>query len=291
VADPKRAHPSNVPGDLFVDTTCIDCPICREAAPGIFGDAPDQAIVVRQPSTDEERLRAGVALVSCPAGSIGSRSKMDVAPAIELLPERIAGEVYACGFASKESYGAQSYFIRRAEGNVLVDSPRFAGPLVQKLEKLGGIRYVYLTHQDDVADHERFHRAFGAERVLHESEARGSLASVERKLEGEGPWFLAPDLKILAVPGHTVGHTALLHRDEFLFTGDHMYADDGRLTASRRYNWHSWEEQLHSIEKLLGESFTWVLPGHGSRFHASRETMREELRATLERLRMPSRRQ
>ena len=285
MADPKRAHPKNVPGELFVDTTCIDCPICREAAPAIFGDAPDQAIVVRQPSTAAERLRAGVALVSCPAGSIGSRTKFDVASAIELLPEPIADGVHWCGFASKDSFGAQSYFIRRAEGNVLVDSPRFATPLVRKLEALGGVRYLVLTHQDDVADHERFHETFGAERVLHASEARGALASVERKLEGPGPWSLAPDLKILAVPGHTAGPIALLFRDEFLFTGDHLWADEGRLGASRRFNWHSWEEQLRSIEKLLEESFTWVLPGHGSRFHAPREAMREEIRATLERLR------
>jgi glyoxylase-like metal-dependent hydrolase (beta-lactamase superfamily II)/ferredoxin len=285
MADPKRAHPKNVAGDLFVDTTCIDCPICREAAPEIFGSAHDQAIVVRQPSTDEERLRAGVALVSCPAGSIGSRTTFDVGPAIELLPEPIADGVHWCGFASKDSFGAQSWFIRRPDGNVLVDSPRFAGPLVRKLEALGGVRFLVLTHQDDVADHARFHETFGAERVVHASEARGALASVERKLEGSGPWFLAPDLKILAVPGHTAGHIALLHREEFLFTGDHLWADDGRLSASRRFNWYSWDEQLRSIEKLLEESFTWVLPGHGSRFHAPQEEMREEIRSALERLR------
>jgi glyoxylase-like metal-dependent hydrolase (beta-lactamase superfamily II) len=124
--------------------------------------------------------------------------------------------------------------------------------------------------------------------VLHASEARGALAAVERKLEGSGPWFLAPDLKVLAVPGHTVGHVALLYRDEFLFTGDHLWADGGRLSASRRFNWHSWEEQLRSIEKLLDESFAWVLPGHGSRFHAPREAMHGEIRATLERLKTPS---
>ena len=285
MADPKRAHEANVPGDLFVDSTCIDCPICREAAPAIFGDGPDQAIVVRQPSTPDERLRAAVALVSCPAGSIGSRTGIDVEAAIERLPEPIADGVHWCGFASKRSYGAQSYFIRRDGGNVLVDSPRFAGPLARKLEALGGVRFIVLTHQDDVADHERFRRAFCAERILHASEARGPLASVERKLEGSGPWALAPDLEILATPGHTRGHTTLLYRDEYLFTGDHLYADDGRLSASRRFNWYSWEEQLRSIEKLLDRSFTWVLPGHGSRFHASREAMREELRACLSRLR------
>ncbi len=49
-----------------------------------------------------------------------------------------------------------SYLIRHAAGNILVDSPRFAGPLVRRIEALGGIRAMFLTHRDDVADHQRF---------------------------------------------------------------------------------------------------------------------------------------
>jgi glyoxylase-like metal-dependent hydrolase (beta-lactamase superfamily II)/ferredoxin len=285
MADARHAHRDNVPGDFFVDTTCIDCPVCRQVAPGLFGDGTDQAVVVQQPATPAERLRSTMALVSCPAGSIGSRAPVDSHAAIDALPERLAENVYWCGFASKDSYGAQSYLITRAEGNVLVDSPRFTRPLVQKLEALGGLRYVYLTHQDDVADHDQFRKHFGAEGILHESEAHGSLETIERPLRGDGPWTLAPDLRIIATPGHTRGHTVLLYRDEFLFTGDHLYADEDRLTASREFNWHSWDEQLRSIEKLVHEPFAWVLPGHGYRFHTSLERMRDEVRAALNRLR------
>ena len=286
MADVHRAHQDNSHGDFFVDTTCIDCPICRQAAPGIFGDGPGQAVVVTQPTTPTELLRTTMALVSCPAGSIGSRTQVDVQAAIAALPEQIADTVYWCGFASRDSYGAQSYLIRRDAGNVLVDSPRFASVLVKKLESLGGIRYMYMTHRDDVADHERFRRHFGAEGVIHEAEALGSLKSIEVKLSGPGPWMLDSDLRIIATPGHTRGHTVLLYRDEFLFTGDHLFADDDRLAASRAFNWYSWDEQLLSIEKLAEESFSWILPGHGYRFHAaSRERMREEIRAALARLR------
>ncbi len=285
MADPKRAHPQNVPGRYFVDTTCIDCPICRQTASGVFGDGPDQAIVVRQPATAAEELRAAIALVSCPAGSIGSRERIDARAAVAALPERIAGHVYWCGFASRDSFGSQSYFIRRAEGNVLVDSPRFATALVKQLEKLGGVRFMFLTHRDDVADHERFRRHFGAEGVIHEAEALGAgLQSIERQLRGDGPWDMDPDLRVIATPGHTEGHAVLLFRDEFLFTGDHLWAMGDRLAASRRYNWYSWEEQLRSIAKLERETFTWILPGHGYRFHAPVDRMRKELRAALARL-------
>src|SRR4030095_7400865 len=111
MADAKRSHEANAPGDYFIDTTCIDCPICRQVAPSIFGDAPEQAVVVKQPETPAERLRAGMALVSCPVGSIGCRSDADVQAAIAALPDLIAGSVYWCGFASEDSYGAQTYLI------------------------------------------------------------------------------------------------------------------------------------------------------------------------------------
>ncbi|MBI4054768.1 MAG: MBL fold metallo-hydrolase [Elusimicrobia bacterium] len=287
MANPHLAHAANVPGDFYVDTTCIDCPICRQIAPATFGDAPEQAVVVRQPASDEERTKALMALVSCPAGSVGNRAHVNTQLAVEALPDPIAEAVYWCGFASRDSYGAQSYFISRADGNVLIDSPRFAGSLVNKLEKLGGIRYMILTHQDDVADHERFRRHFGCQRVIHAADTGGSLKDAEQPLKGDGPWQLTPDLKLIATPGHTRGHIVILYRDTFLFTGDHLFwrKEVGGLDTSRLYNQYSWEAQIGSVEKLLDEPFTWVLPGHGYRFQADRETMREELVKAMARMR------
>jgi len=280
MADPKLAHPANAPGDFFVDTNCIDCPTCRQIAPAMFGDAEDQPVVARQPVTDAEKLQALIAVVSCPAASIGSRSQMDVAPAIEALPQLLAEDVYYCGFASRDAFGAHSYFIRRADGNILIDSPRFTKPLVRRLEQLGGVRFMFLTHHDDVADHEQFHKHFGCERVLHEADARWALKSVERKLTGEGPWPIAPDVKIIGVPGHTRGSTALLYRETFLFTGDHLSwrRDVEGLFTSRQYCQYSWEVQRESVQKLLAENFAWILPGHGYRYQAPPETMRDQIR-------------
>lgn len=284
MADPRESHPDNAPGDFFIDTTCIDCPICRQAAPGIFGDVPDQAVVARQPSGSDELLRTLIGLVSCPVGSIGSHAPVDLGPAIAALPEPIEGGVHWCGFASPDSYGAQSYLIVRSDGNVLVDSPRFAGPLVRRIEDLGGVSLIYLTHRDDVADHEKFHRHFGAERIIHEAETGGDLRAVERPLSGDGPWELAPDLEVIATPGHTEGHTVLHYRRQYLFTGDHLSGDGrGALRASRAYNWYSWEMQVESIRKLAGLSFSWVLPGHGRRHHAEPERMRQDLATLLKR--------
>src|SRR5262245_61753042 len=81
----------NVPGDFFVDRSCIDCDTCRQLAPEVFGRSPalGQSVVVRQPGDGGAKKRALMALVSCPTASIGAASKPDVASAIASLPEEI----------------------------------------------------------------------------------------------------------------------------------------------------------------------------------------------------------
>src|SRR5262249_20576794 len=63
VANRSRRVPEDVPGDFFVDTTCIDCDTCRQLAPAVFAEADDHACVCRQPETPADRRRALHALV------------------------------------------------------------------------------------------------------------------------------------------------------------------------------------------------------------------------------------
>ncbi len=37
-------------------------------------------------------------------------------------------------------------------------------------QALGGVKYIFLTHRDDVADHDSWAAEFGAERIIHASE-------------------------------------------------------------------------------------------------------------------------
>ena len=112
-------------------------------------------------------MQAQKALISCPTASIGDAMKNDARAAVASYPELIEDDVYRCGFTAESSFGAFSYFIARPTGNVLVDSPRFAGPLVKRMESMGGVRTLVLTHQDDVADHEKLHQRFGCECYPH----------------------------------------------------------------------------------------------------------------------------
>ena len=112
MALPRLALPENTPGELFVDSSCIDCDTCRWVAPATFArsDALGQSHVARQPADDAERLRAYVALVSCPTASIGARTPdaSMARRAARSLPEPVREDVYYCGYAAESSFGASS---------------------------------------------------------------------------------------------------------------------------------------------------------------------------------------
>ena len=266
MASLARRLPDNAPGDFYVDDTCIDCDTCRRIAPAVFAEAADHSFVRTQPGTAESRQRALMALVACPTGSIGSASRADVRPGLEAFPEPVAPGVSFLGFTSASSFGAWSYLVERPQGNVLVDSPKALPRVLDAVERRGGVATMFLTHRDDVADHAAFRRRFGCERVLHADDRTASTRDVERPLSGRDPVVLAPDLVAIPTPGHTRGHAVLLHRNEVLFTGDHLAwsRSRGRLVAFRGACWYSWEEQIRSMERLLDFRFRWILPGHGT---------------------------
>ncbi len=272
----------NVPGPFYVDRSCIDCGTCPRIAPDLFGEGDGFSYVRRQPADDAETQRALMALVACPTASIGTVPHMPAASAAARFPEPIDEDVFFCGFTSEDSFGAWSYFIRRGAGerNVLVDSPRAAGPLLSRIGQWGGAALMFLTHRDDVADHAVFADRFGCERILHEADVTASTRRIERRLSGTEPVRLDEDLVAIPVPGHTRGHSVLLYRERYLFTGDHLAWSPRRraLHAFRDACWYSWPEQVGSMERLLEHRFEWVLPGHGWGWHApSAGVMRAEL--------------
>jgi glyoxylase-like metal-dependent hydrolase (beta-lactamase superfamily II)/ferredoxin len=278
-------HSQNVNGDFYVDTTCIDCDTCRWMAPEVFTDTGDQSVVYNQPANEQERLKALQALLSCPTSSIGTVNKpQDLKIAQSSFPILIEDNVYDCGYHSEKSYGGTAYFIQLPQGNVLVDSPRFAPPLVKRLEQMGGIRYMFLTHRDDVADHRKYAQHFGCQRILHQEDITADTRDVEIPLAGSEPIQLSRDLFIIPVPGHTKGHMVLLYKNKFLFAGDHLAWSQElqHLYAFRNYCWYCWSELIQSMRKLANYTFEWVLPGHGRRYHADAETMRQQMQKCIQ---------
>lgn len=277
MASYQKSHPLNMPGPLFTDTTCIDCGTCYHLGPGFFheNESDDKSVVMRQPTEPSEWLQAKRAILSCPTNSIGVRNPPEEFKTLGTgLPLEITRGVFYLGYTSRNSFGATSYLLRRDEGNVMVDSPRFHPLLVNELEKLGGLKYMFLSHQDDVADHALFHEHFGCERIIHKDDLTSGTAGCEIILDGSGPVQLDSDLKIIMTPGHTRGHMNLLFKNLFLFTGDHLFVDQEKeeITASQGVCWYSWPQQIQSTEKLLTEEFEWILPGHGGWGYFGSET-------------------
>ena len=286
MANIERRLPENVPGDFFVDDTCIDCDTCSQLAPSVFRDHGEQCSVHRQPETEADTRLALMSLVACPTGSIGTINKHDVHIGIDAFPMLIADNVYFCGFTSESSFGGWSYLIVRAEnegGNVLVDSPRFATHLVKSIERFGGVSRMLLTHRDDIADHEKFSAKFGCERIMHADDGAARIG-VERVIEGEDDIVIDDDLLAIPTPGHTRGHMVFLYRNKFLFTGDHLAWSPARktLTAFPSVAWYSWTRQTESMQKLMSYRFEWVLPGHGDMHQDTAPNMRYHLQSCIE---------
>uniref|UniRef100_A0A061R2Z9 Zn-dependent glyoxylase n=1 Tax=Tetraselmis sp. GSL018 TaxID=582737 RepID=A0A061R2Z9_9CHLO len=301
-AGPRKPRSENVDGPLWVDATCISCDTCRWMSPEHFHFAAGQSAVWRQPESRNEQRAALRAVVACPVGSIhfeGQKGKALQAASADfpmLMPdaEPLGLEIFHLGHHSPFSFGAAPWLLRNPSNGVcaLVDVPRYSTGLKKSLERAfgpGKIRYMFLTHADDVADHDWWARNLGVRRVIHETEARDELALSERsatglesceiQLSGAGPWDpfqgeLGEGTQVMYAPGHSVGH-CLLHFQPrrngpaALFTGDHLakLRATGTLDAFMLANKYDFRLQLHSLESLAearpAVDVRLVVPGHG----------------------------
>jgi glyoxylase-like metal-dependent hydrolase (beta-lactamase superfamily II)/ferredoxin len=276
-------HRANIEGDWFVDERCIDCDTCRQMAPAVFDDIGEQTVVRHQPVGAGEVRDAFRAMVACPTQSIGSVARLRPPPG--LFPEVIAPGVYACGFHSEHSFGAWSYFVERAAGNLLVDSPRWTRQLAEPMAERGGLAQVLLTHRDDVADAARYAERFGARVWIHEAD-RSAAPFATDVLRGDAPTTIAPGVVAVPVPGHTRGSVVFVVDDEFCFSGDSLAWSRERrdVTAFRDACWYSWPTQIDSLARLADSArFEWLLPGHGDRVHLDAGDMNRRLRALVAR--------
>ncbi|XP_072994071.1 uncharacterized protein [Typha latifolia] len=272
-ASTRQRRQQNVEGEFFVDHRCIDCDACRWMAPKIFTRVDGKSAVTQQPSLEEERVKALQALLSCPTSSIHTeKPTKEILEIQKMFPlpidEKILHGVYHCGYHSERSFGATSYLITHPEGNILVDSPRYTEKLAHNIEMLGGVRYMFLTHKDDIGDHEKWSKRLKCERIIHSEDVEDSTEEVEMKLYGDGPWSIGTAFDLIHTPGHTEGSVCLYYKSlKVLFTGDHLSksGESGDLHIQLMYNKRSVTRQLDSVRKLLDLNFEWILAGHGGR--------------------------
>jgi glyoxylase-like metal-dependent hydrolase (beta-lactamase superfamily II)/ferredoxin len=286
MADKNKIVEGNVAGDFFVDTTCINCDNCREMVPEVFGRFGSYAGVKRQPQSAEEIHLSLQALVCCPTGSIGTHEKHDIKSVIDEFPILIDENIYYFGFNSPKGAGGKSYFVKHPNGNWMIDSPKFQPRLLEWIQANGGLKYIFLTHRDDVADAGSYATKLNANRIIHIEDIE-SQPHAEMILEGLNPLTLDNDFIIIPTPGHTEGHCMLLYKNKYLFSGDVLTANfryhEGLEVWPPLYCWYSWGEQIKSLERLQKYDFERILPAHGRRYSCDPSKMKEQLANVIER--------
>ena len=73
MAELANRYNNNVAGKYFVDDQCIDCDLCRQAAPMNFARSEEvgYSYVYKQPESEEEEQNCKEAMEGCPVEAIG----------------------------------------------------------------------------------------------------------------------------------------------------------------------------------------------------------------------------
>ena len=277
-----RRHPLNAPGDWYIDTNCINCTAAATVAPGLIVERGGQSAFARQPETDQELSMAWRARLLCPTASV--RTERHERPVTNVFPEELAPRIYRLGYNASSSYGAHAYLIRRATGNVMIDSPRWTKHVIATIEAWGGLSHILLTHRDDVADADRYADRFDAQVWIHEAD-RNAAPYANRILSGPDPQAITADILAIPVPGHSPGSVVYLHEGNSLFTGDSLawsFQDDD-LMVFENFCW-SLDQHTQSLRRLLDYPFTAVFAGHGGSRRLSFGEMHTRLAALVARM-------
>jgi glyoxylase-like metal-dependent hydrolase (beta-lactamase superfamily II) len=279
-------HPDGAAGDWFVDTHCFDCDAARNVAPGLIIRNPSDGVSLfaRQPETPEEIEMAWRAVQVCPTRSVGHVTLKR--PESQVFPEDLGDGVFRLGNNSKDSFGAHSYLVQRASGNLMIDGPRWTRDVYGPLDEMGGIAHVLLSHSDDVADAERYAERYGARVWIHEDDASAAPFATDI-IRGVDNTDVSADVVAIPVPGHTKGSVLYLVDGHLLFSGDSLswHPEHENLMGFRRACWYSWDAQMESLGRF-GESelrFDRLFCGHGWNHDLDADAFNASLRALVAR--------
>lgn len=280
-------HPAGAAGDWFVDSRCIDCDAARQVAPGLIARNPGDGVSVftRQPETEEEVAMAWRAALVCPTRSVGHVTLRR--PPSPVFPHDLGDGVHRLGHNARSSFGAHSYLVRRASGNLMIDAPRWTREVTGPIEDLGGLAHVLLSHRDDVADAERYAAHFGARVWIH-ADDRDAAPYATDLVEGIEASTVGDDVVAFPVPGHTRGSVLYLVDGTLLFSGDSLAWNPrrGELHAFRDACWYSWPEQTASLGRFAatGPGFERLFCGHGWSHDATAASFQADLEALVARM-------
>ena len=178
--------------------------------------------------------------------------------------KRIFPNIFAFDRADS-TFEGRSYLITYPEGNIMIDSPDFNDNLVERITEEGGIRWIFITHSDDVGDAKDFRAKFRSQICIHNKDS-WSVKDADMKFKGGEE--LAAHAQLIHTPGHTPGSSMLLAKldQHYLFTGDTILTTaGGGLMANTRMYTKSPSDLMESVRKLSQFKVDVILPSHGAR--------------------------
>lgn len=250
----------------FVDDRCTNCDVARQFAPALIAEVDGRSELIRQPAGEAELRDLHAAAYACPTRSIRHTSdRLD--PDLDPFPLELDEDLFHCGHNSRQTAGANAYLLRRATGNLMIDTPRWNEGLAERYERLGPVSDVLLTHRDHVAHGRRYADRFGARLWIHEGDL-GACPDADQVVRGLDPVEITPGVVVHPFPGHTLGSVLYLADDRYCFTGDSFYwsRTTGDLEVAETVTWYDIRELAASLARTAPLiRFEWVLPGHGDR--------------------------
>lgn len=125
-----------------------------------------------------------------------------------------------------------AYLLTREDGNVLFYNTSELQEL-DGMAALGGVRYQYLSHLDELGDSINAIRArFGTRLGGHVREQAEFARIRPADVVFEEREFHLGNIEVIPVPGHTPGSTCFLVQSpqgkRYLFTGDTLYLSEGQ---------------------------------------------------------------
>ncbi len=152
------------------------------------------------------------------------------------------------------------------KGNAVVIDP--AAPLQKFVDALEAenakLSHIFLTHghPDHVASAEALRERYGAKLYMNEGDARKYRPKADAYFEDEGH-MQVDDMafRFVFTPGHTPGSTCIACGEEYLFTGDTLFAQCIGRTDLPGGSESEMKESLRKLVKCI-QNDPQVFPGH-----------------------------
>mmetsp|Transcript_52836 Transcript_52836/g.67751 ORF Transcript_52836/g.67751 Transcript_52836/m.67751 type:complete len:256 (+) Transcript_52836:73-840(+) len=172
------------------------------------------------------------------------------------------------GFAT-----AAGFLLERPEGNTFIYSSAHISRYFQHITELGGVRNIFLNHQDEASPHVmELAKQFSADIWVHKNEKNicEEKGTIPTQLFVESITKFNDDLTAFHTPGHTEGVVSYLWKNPqeggcaYLFTGDTLISTE-QESIEFILSFHSYqgnkEDLINSLKLLRDLESNILVPG------------------------------